>query len=64
MTAVTTELTQDVTDRCTALLAANDPTSLSAIEFLGAQFDAGLAWVHFPEGEGGLGLVATAAGKW
>jgi len=25
-------------------------------EFLGAQFDKGLAWVHFPEGHGGLGL--------
>src|SRR4029078_645687 len=25
-------------------------------EFLGAQFDLGLAWVHFPEGNGGLGL--------
>ncbi len=24
--------------------------------FLGAQFDRGLAWVHFPEGNGGLGL--------
>lgn len=24
--------------------------------FLGARFDAGLAWVHFPEGHGGLGL--------
>jgi alkylation response protein AidB-like acyl-CoA dehydrogenase len=24
--------------------------------FLGAQFDKGLAWVHFPEGHGGLGL--------
>ena len=26
------------------------------MEFLGAQFDRGLAWVHFPEGLGGLGL--------
>ncbi|WP_433059020.1 acyl-CoA dehydrogenase family protein [Dactylosporangium sp. CS-033363] len=25
-------------------------------DFLGAQFDAGLAWVHHPEGAGGLGL--------
>ena len=25
-------------------------------EFLGAQFDKGLAWVHFPSGHGGLGL--------
>ncbi len=27
-----------------------------AKDFLGAQFDRGLAWVHFPEGCGGLGL--------
>jgi len=26
------------------------------VTFLGAQFDAGLAWVHFPVGHGGLGL--------
>jgi alkylation response protein AidB-like acyl-CoA dehydrogenase len=25
-------------------------------DFWGAQFDLGLAWVHFPEGKGGLGL--------
>ncbi len=25
--------------------------------FLGEQFDRGLAWVHFPEGHGGLGLT-------
>jgi alkylation response protein AidB-like acyl-CoA dehydrogenase len=28
------------------------------IDFRGAQFDHGLAWVHFPEGNGGLGLNA------
>ena len=38
------------------LLAANDPKTTGAVEFLGAQFDLGLAWVHFPEGNGGLGL--------
>lgn len=32
---------------------AADPTA-----FLGAQFDQGLAWVHFDEGYGGLGLQA------
>jgi alkylation response protein AidB-like acyl-CoA dehydrogenase len=31
---------------------------VSAIEFLGAQFDKGLAWVHFPVGHGGLGANA------
>jgi alkylation response protein AidB-like acyl-CoA dehydrogenase len=38
------------------LLADHPPASTSPREFLGAQFDAGLAWVHFPEGAGGLGL--------
>ena len=32
------------------------PRSRPPPSFLGAQFDAGLAWVHFPEGHGGLGL--------
>jgi alkylation response protein AidB-like acyl-CoA dehydrogenase len=38
------------------LLAAHDPKSTSAADFLGAQFDAGLAWVHFPVGNGGLDM--------
>ncbi len=38
------------------LLADFPPESTKAVEFLGAQFDRGLAWVHFPEGNGGLGL--------
>ena len=41
---------------CDQLLVEHDPASIDAQEFLGAQFDAGLAWVHFPEGRGGLGL--------
>jgi len=47
---------QQVLDLCDGLLAAHDPTTTPAREFLGAQFDLGLAWVHFPEGSGGLGL--------
>jgi alkylation response protein AidB-like acyl-CoA dehydrogenase len=31
------------------------PSSTDPITFLGAQFDAGLAWAHFPVDEGGLG---------
>jgi alkylation response protein AidB-like acyl-CoA dehydrogenase len=38
------------------LIAQNPPASTSAIAFLGAQFDLGLAWVHFPIGHGGLDL--------
>jgi alkylation response protein AidB-like acyl-CoA dehydrogenase len=37
------------------LLAEHDPTSTPVADFLGARYDAGLAWIHFPEGLGGLG---------
>jgi alkylation response protein AidB-like acyl-CoA dehydrogenase len=40
---------------CDQLLAELDPKQVPAVEFLGRQFDLGLAWVHFPEGHGGLG---------
>jgi alkylation response protein AidB-like acyl-CoA dehydrogenase len=36
------------------LLAEHDPKTESAEEFLGAQFDYGLAFVHYPAGHGGL----------
>lgn len=39
-----------------ALLAGNDPLKTPDFEFRGARFDAGLAWVQFPEGFGGMGL--------
>ena len=39
-----------------ALLAEHDPTTESYVEFRGHQFDAGLAWVYLPEGNGGLGV--------
>ena len=48
---------EDLLDRLVdRLLAEHPPASTSEEELLGAQFDAGLAWVHFPEGLGGLGL--------
>ncbi len=37
------------------LLAEHDPQG-DRVAFFGAQFDKGLAWVHFDEGHGGLGL--------
>ncbi|MFI6536094.1 acyl-CoA dehydrogenase family protein [Nonomuraea sp. NPDC050547] len=43
----------DVRDRIAGLLASADPAD--QVGFLRARFDAGLAWVHFPEGLGGLG---------
>ncbi|MEY4247575.1 MAG: hypothetical protein RIS69_1122, partial [Actinomycetota bacterium] len=39
-----------------ALLAANDPKKMDNVAFRGARYDHGLAWVHFPEGCGGLGV--------
>jgi alkylation response protein AidB-like acyl-CoA dehydrogenase len=39
-----------------ALLVAHDPKTTDNIAFRGARYDAGLAWVHFPVGFGGLGL--------
>src|SRR5580700_3762135 len=44
------------------LLADHDPASTPAVEFLGARFDAGLAWVSFPVGLGGLGLSPDLQG--
>jgi alkylation response protein AidB-like acyl-CoA dehydrogenase len=38
------------------LLADHDPKSESYEEFRGHQFDAGLAWVMYPEGHGGMGV--------
>ena len=38
------------------LLAQAPPGAATTSDVLGAQFDRGLAWVHFPEGCGGLGL--------
>jgi alkylation response protein AidB-like acyl-CoA dehydrogenase len=41
--------------RVRELLRAYDPAAGDRLAFLRARFDAGLAWVHFPEGLGGLG---------
>ncbi|MEV5805519.1 acyl-CoA dehydrogenase family protein [Streptomyces parvulus] len=37
------------------LLAAHPPGTTDRVDFLRARFDAGLAWVHYPRGLGGLG---------
>jgi alkylation response protein AidB-like acyl-CoA dehydrogenase len=42
--------------RVERLLTEHDPGSTDRLELLRARFDAGLAWVHYPEGLGGLGL--------
>jgi alkylation response protein AidB-like acyl-CoA dehydrogenase len=56
----TTDVAADLTARVQALLDEHDPATTEAREFLGAQYDAGLAWVHLPEGFGGLGLPRDA----
>nr|WP_236650334.1 acyl-CoA dehydrogenase family protein [Kutzneria albida] len=43
-----------------AFLAEHPPAGADPIEFLRARFDAGLAWVHFPVGAGGLGAPRAA----
>ena len=42
--------------RVRAFLAEHDPAEMANQDFNDARFDAGLAWVHYPEGLGGLGL--------
>ena len=43
-----------VEERLEQLLGDFDPKSTKDVEFRGRQYDLGLAWVHFPEGFGGL----------
>ena len=47
---------EQLRDRARAFLAEHDPHDAPRQDFLNARFDAGLAWVHYPEGLGGLGL--------
>ena len=59
MPAETIAATSDekhVIDLVDDLIARIPPNNTDAVTFLGALFDAGLAWVNFPIGHGGLGL--------
>ncbi len=47
---------QRVTALVEELLAEHPPLDTPEQQFLEAQYDKGLAWVHFPEGQGGLGV--------
>jgi alkylation response protein AidB-like acyl-CoA dehydrogenase len=53
---------EDLRARVRALLGAHDPAAAEPLDFLRARFDAGLAWVHFPEGLGGLGAPRSLQG--
>ncbi len=48
--------TKRVSEKIDALLAEHDPKATDNVVLRGARYDAGLAWVHFPEGSGGLGV--------
>ncbi|MDJ0346346.1 acyl-CoA dehydrogenase family protein [Streptomyces sp. H10-C2] len=48
--------------RVRALLSAHDPASTGRLDFLRARFDAGLAWVHYPRGLGGLSAPRSLQG--
>lgn len=48
---------EELRQRTQALLAEAHPDKVDRVTFRGTQFDHGLAWVHFPEGHGGLGLT-------
>lgn len=59
MAVLETQLTvqeQQVVDLTEELLKEFPPKNTPPAVFLGAQYDKGLAWVHFPIGFGGLGV--------
>jgi alkylation response protein AidB-like acyl-CoA dehydrogenase len=56
------DVRSDLRRRVEELLAAHDPARVGRHDFLRARFDAGLAWLHFPPGLGGLGLPRTFQG--
>ena len=62
MSTTQTTTADDLDRRVDDLLASFPPATTPAQEFLGARFDAGLAWVWFPEGDGGLGLPPDLQG--
>ncbi|MGY2083989.1 acyl-CoA dehydrogenase family protein [Blastococcus sp. SYSU DS0539] len=45
-----------VAEAARRVVEEHDPRRVPVTELLGAVFDAGLSWVHFPEGQGGLGV--------
>ncbi|WP_344990954.1 acyl-CoA dehydrogenase family protein [Tsukamurella soli] len=51
-----TDPAAELRSRVTAFLAAHDPATTDRLEWLRARYDAGLAWVRYPVGRGGLGL--------
>ena len=55
MTSATTKIdAARLRERVAKLLSEHDPKTTDRLAFLQARFDAGLSWVHFPVGLGGL----------
>ncbi|TYL45226.1 acyl-CoA dehydrogenase [Nocardioides sp. BGMRC 2183] len=55
-------MSAELRERVATLLAEHDPAATDRLDFLRARYDAGLAWVWFPEGLGGLGLARADQG--
>ncbi|MYX38189.1 MULTISPECIES: acyl-CoA dehydrogenase family protein [unclassified Streptomyces] len=53
---------EELRERVHTLLASHDPAATDRLDFLRARFDAGLAWVHYPQGLGGLGAPRALQG--
>lgn len=53
---------EELRARVRALLTEHEPGAADPLGFLRARFDAGLAWVHFPVGLGGLGAPRALQG--
>ncbi|MEU3840174.1 acyl-CoA dehydrogenase family protein [Streptomyces sp. NPDC028635] len=53
---------EELRRRTRDLLDAHPPATTDRLDFLRARFDAGLAWVHYPEGLGGLGAPRSLQG--
>jgi alkylation response protein AidB-like acyl-CoA dehydrogenase len=60
MTTTAVPSVDEIRERTRHLLADHPPESMSRQEFRGHQFDAGLAWIQFPVGRGGLGASPRA----
>jgi alkylation response protein AidB-like acyl-CoA dehydrogenase len=49
----------EIDRRIDELVEGSPPATTDVVEFLGRQYDLGLAWSHFPEGLGGLGATPS-----
>ncbi|HUF32005.1 MAG TPA: acyl-CoA dehydrogenase family protein [Acidimicrobiales bacterium] len=52
---MTTDHAARIEELLDELLEELDPKTVDPVELRGRQYDLGLAWVHFPDGEGGIG---------